>query len=126
VFFHQLEGLYIDTHVSFADLKQCLYYFVEQFFGADFELRLRPSFFPFTEPSAELDIRKKGTDKWMEILGCGLVHPNVLQNCHIDSVAYTGFAFGMGLERLAMLKYGIPDIRTFYENDLRMLQPFGI
>lgn len=124
VFFHQVEGLYIAENVSMADLKQTLFYFVQQFFGDDFEMRFRPSFFPFTEPSAEMDIRKKGTERWLEILGCGLVHPNVLENCKIDSTKYTGFAFGMGVERLAMLKYGISDLRTMYENDIRFLKQF--
>lgn len=124
VFFHQVEGLFIDEKVSMADLKQTLYYFVQQFFGDEFEIRFRPSFFPFTEPSAEMDIRKKGTERWLEILGCGLVHPNVLENCKIDSTKYTGYAFGMGVERLAMLKYGISDLRTMYENDIRFLRQF--
>ena len=124
VFFHQVEGLFIDENVSMADLKQTLYYFVQQFFGDEFEIRFRPSFFPFTEPSAEMDIRKKGTERWLEILGCGLVHPNVLENCKIDSAKFTGYAFGMGVERLAMLKYGISDLRTMYENDIRFLRQF--
>lgn len=123
--FHQVEGLYIDKNVSFADLKQCLYYFVKQFFGEHFQIRFRPSFFPFTEPSAEMDIcRNEQPDKWMEILGCGMVHPNVLENCGIDSTVYTGYAFGIGIERLALLKYGISDIRILYENDVRFLEEF--
>ena len=125
VYFHQVEGLYIDRDVSFADLKQTLYFFIQQFFGDEFEIRFRPSFFPFTEPSGELDIRKKGTEKWLEILGCGLVHPNVLKNCGIDPDMYKGFAFGMGIERLVMLKYGFSDIRQMYENDVRILRQFS-
>jgi len=125
VYFHQVEGLYIDKHVSFADLKQVLYYFIERFFGSDFEIRFRPSFFPFTEPSGELDIRKKGTEKWLEILGCGMVHPKVLTNCGIDPNVFTGYAFGMGIERLVMLKYGFTDIRQMYENDVRTLRQFS-
>ena len=133
-FFHQVEGLYIDENVSFADLKQTLYFFVKEMYGADVKVRFRPSYFPFTEPSAEMDVscficggsgcnicKKTG---WVEILGCGMVHPNVLQNCHIDPAKYTGFAFGMGIERPAMLKYGINDIRLFSENDLRFLKQF--
>ncbi|MFC2113711.1 phenylalanine--tRNA ligase subunit alpha [Bacteroidota bacterium] len=124
--FHQIEGLYINKNVSFADLKQVLYYFVQQFFGDDFEVRFRPSYFPFTEPSAEMDIRpKNGEGKWMEILGCGMVDPNVLENCSINSKEFTGFAFGMGIERMAMLKYGIRDIRVLYENDIRFLEQFS-
>ena len=124
VFFHQVEGLYIAEKVSFADLKQTLYYFVKEFFGDDFEIRFRPSYFPFTEPSAEMDIRQKGKERWMEILGCGMVHPKVLENCKIDSNKYTGFAFGMGVERLALLKYDITDIRLLFENDIRFLRQF--
>lgn len=124
IIFHQIEGLYVDRKVSFADLKQTLFYFVKEFFGDDFEIRFRPSYFPFTEPSAEMDIRKKGTEKWMEILGCGMVHPTVLENCKIDSNEFTGFAFGMGVERLAMQKFGITDIRLLFENDIRFLQQF--
>lgn len=124
VIFHQLEGLYIDKHVSFADLKQTMYYFFKEFFGDDFEWRFRPSYFPFTEVSAELDIRRKGTEKWMEILGCGMVHPAVLENCKIDPEIYTGYAWGMGIERLVLLKYDIPDIRMLFENDVRFLEQF--
>jgi phenylalanyl-tRNA synthetase alpha chain len=133
-FFHQIEGLYIDEHVSFADLKQTLYFFVKEMYGKDVKVRFRPSYFPFTEPSAEMDVscficggvgcnicKKTG---WVEILGCGMVHPNVLQNCHIDPNRYTGFAFGMGIERPALLKYGINDIRLFSENDVRFLKQF--
>jgi len=131
--FHQVEGLYIDTDVSFADLKQTLLYFTKEMFGKS-KIRLRPSYFPFTEPSAEVDIYwglktevdykiTKGTG-WLEIMGCGMVDPNVLQNANIDSQKYTGFAFGMGIERIAMLLYQIPDIRMFYENDIRFLNQF--
>jgi phenylalanyl-tRNA synthetase alpha chain len=133
-FFHQIEGLYIDEHVSFADLKQTLYYFVQEMYGTDIRIRFRPSYFPFTEPSAEMDINcqichGKGCNVckhtgWVEILGCGMVHPNVLKNCNIDPEKYTGFAFGMGIERPAMLKYGINDIRLFSENDIRFLKQF--
>jgi phenylalanyl-tRNA synthetase alpha chain len=133
-FFHQVEGLYIDENVSFADLKQTLYFFVKEMYGTEVRVRFRPSYFPFTEPSAEMDVscficggvgcnicKKTG---WVEILGCGMVHPNVLQNCNIDPNKYTGFAFGMGIERPAMLKYGINDIRLFSENDVRFLRQF--
>ena len=133
-FFHQVEGLYIDENVSFADLKQTLYHFVKEMFGSDVKVRFRPSYFPFTEPSAEMDIscmlchgdgcavcKRTG---WLEILGCGMVHPNVLSNCGIDPNKYTGFAFGMGVERPALLKYGITDIRLFSENDVRFLEQF--
>ncbi|CAN5411451.1 phenylalanine--tRNA ligase subunit alpha [soil metagenome] len=131
--FHQVEGLYIDKDVSFADLKQTLLYFTKQMFGKS-RIRLRPSYFPFTEPSAEVDIYwgletetdyriTKGTG-WLEIMGCGMVDPNVLKNCGIDPAAYTGFAFGMGIERIAMLLYQIGDIRMFYENDIRFLKQF--
>jgi len=123
--FHQIEGLFIDKNASFADLKQVLFYFVEQFFGKDFKIRFRPSYFPFTEPSAEMDISPvKGETKWMEIMGCGMVDPNVLSNCGIDSEVYTGYAFGIGIERLTLLKYGIPDIRLLFENDVRFLEQF--
>ena len=131
--FHQIEGLYIDKNVSFADLKQTLLYFTKAIFGTA-EIRLRPSYFPFTEPSAEVDIYwgleteadfriTKGTG-WLEIMGCGMVDPNVLTNCGIDSEEFSGFAFGMGLERMAMLLYQIEDIRMFYENDVRFLKQF--
>ena len=133
-FFHQVEGLYIDENVSFADLKQTLYFFVKEMYGEDVRVRFRPSYFPFTEPSAEMDVScficgGKGCrickhSGWVEILGCGMVHPNVLENCHIDSNKYTGFAFGMGIERPAMLKYDINDIRLFSENDVRFLRQF--
>lgn len=132
--FHQIEGLYIDKGVSFADLKQCLLLFAREFFGADTKIRLRPSYFPFTEPSAEVDVYwglknetdyriTKGTG-WLEILGCGMVHPNVLENCGIDPEIYTGFAFGMGIERIAMLKYQVDDLRHFFESDVRFLKQF--
>jgi len=133
-FFHQVEGLYVDENVSFADLKQTLYFFVKEMYGKDVKVRFRPSYFPFTEPSAEMDVscficggsgcnicKKTG---WVEILGCGMVHPNVLSNCNIDPDKYTGFAFGMGIERPAILKYGINDIRLFSENDVRFLKQF--
>ena len=131
--FHQVEGLYIDTDVSFADLKQTLLYFTKEMFGKS-KIRLRPSYFPFTEPSAEVDIYwgletetdyriTKGTG-WLEIMGCGMVDPNVLKNCNIDPSIYSGYAFGMGIERIAMLLYQIPDIRMFYENDVRFLGQF--
>ncbi len=133
-FFHQVEGLYIDENVSFADLKQTLYFFVKEMYGTDVKVRFRPSYFPFTEPSAEMDISctlcgGKGCSVckhtgWLEILGCGMVHPKVLQNCGIDPNKYTGFAFGMGVERPALLKYGINDIRLFSENDVRFLRQF--
>ena len=134
-FFHQLEGLYIDEGVTFADLKQTLYYFVQQFFGEGTEVRFRSSYFPFTEPSAEMDIwvgtntpddirLTKGTG-WLEVLGCGMVHPNVLKNCDIDTEKYSGFAFGMGLDRMTMLKYGISDIRDMFLNDIRLLSQFN-
>jgi phenylalanyl-tRNA synthetase alpha chain len=124
VFFHQVEGLYVDKDVSFADLKQTIVFFIREFFGKDYEYRIRPSYFPFTEVSAEVDIQKKGTTKWLEILGCGMVHPNVLRNCNIDPEVYTGYAWGMGIERPTMLKYGITDIRILYENDVRFLEQF--
>jgi phenylalanyl-tRNA synthetase alpha chain len=132
--FHQVEGLYIDTDVSFADLRQTLLYFAKEMFGQDTQIRLRPSYFPFTEPSAEMDISctlcgGKGCNMckhtgWVEILGCGMVDPNVLDNNNIDSKKYTGFAFGMGIERITLLKYQINDIRLFFENDVRFLEQF--
>ena len=121
--FHQVEGLMVDEEVSFTHLKGLLEDFVQHFFGEDVQTRFRPSYFPFTEPSAEVDIM--GNNGWLEILGCGMVHPNVLENVGIDSRQYSGFAFGMGVERLAMLKYGIDDLRMFFENDMRFLQQFG-
>ena len=121
--FHQVEGLVVDRGVSLANLKAVLHQFVESFFERDAELRFRASYFPFTEPSAEVDILW-GEDKWLEILGCGMVHPNVLEAAGIDSEEFTGYAFGMGVERLAMLRYGVSDLRTFFENDLRFLRQF--
>jgi len=132
--FHQVEGLYIDENVSFADLKQGLLYFAKEMFGEKTKIRLRPSYFPFTEPSAEVDVscnicNSKGCNVckytgYLEILGCGMVDPNVLENCGIDSKKYTGYAFGMGIERIAMLKYGVKDLRLFFENDVRFLKQF--
>lgn len=133
-FFHQVEGLYIDKDVSFADLKQALLYFAKEMFGEETKIRLRPSYFPFTEPSAEMDISchicgGKGCPfckhtGWVEILGCGMVDPNVLENCGIDSKIYSGYAFGMGVERITNLKYQVKDLRMFSENDVRFLQQF--
>jgi len=132
--FHQVEGLYIDENVSFADLKQTLLFFAREMFGRDTEIRLRPSYFPFTEPSAEMDVScsicgGKGCNVckytgWLEVLGCGMVHPAVLEACNIDSKKYTGFAFGMGIERPAMLKYQVNDLRLYFENDIRFLEQF--
>ncbi len=121
--FHQVEGLVIDENVSFAHLKAVLHEFVEAFFERKAELRFRPSYFPFTEPSAEVDIRW-GEGRWLEILGCGMVHPNVLRHAGVDPEKYTGYAFGIGIERLAMLRYQVNDLRTFFENDLRFLRQF--
>ncbi|MDR1919247.1 MAG: phenylalanine--tRNA ligase subunit alpha [Tannerellaceae bacterium] len=133
-FFHQVEALYIDKNVSFADLKQALLFFAKELFGADTKIRLRPSYFPFTEPSAEMDIScnlcgGKGCPfckhtGWVEILGCGMVHPKVLDNCGIDSHAYSGYALGMGIERITNLKYQVTDLRLFSENDIRFLRQF--
>ena len=133
-FFHQVEGLYIDENVSFADLREALLYFAKEMFGAETQIRLRPSYFPFTEPSAEMDIScnicgGKGCSfckhtGWVEILGCGMVDPNVLESCGIDSTKYTGYAFGMGVERITNLKYRVKDLRLFSENDVRFLQQF--
>lgn len=133
-FFHQVEGLYVDENVSFSDLKQTLYHFVQELYGEGTKVRFRPSYFPFTEPSAEMDVSCsicKGAgcnmckhSGWVEILGCGMVDPNVLENCGIDSKKYTGFAFGMGIERIANLKYVIRDLRLFSENDVRFLNQF--
>lgn len=132
--FHQVEGLYIDKNVSFKDLKDTLYHFAKEMFGKDSKIRLRPSYFPFTEPSAEIDVtcficKGKGCNVckhsgWVEIAGSGMVDPNVLENCGIDSKEYTGFAFGMGIERITMLRYGINDLRLFTENDVRFLRQF--
>ncbi len=121
--FHQVEGLVIDCDVSFANLKAVMHEFVECFFERKMEMRFRPSYFPFTEPSAEMDILSE-SGKWLEIGGCGLVHPNVLRNVDIDPEKYTGYAFGMGIERLAMLRYGVDDLRLFFESDLQFLQQF--
>jgi len=121
--FHQVEGLLVDENVSLAQLKGLLEDFIHRFFGRNVQVRFRPSYFPFTEPCAEVDIM--GDNGWLEILGCGMVHPKVLENTGIDSEKYTGFAFGMGVERLAMLKYGIDDLRIFFENDLRFLKQFN-
>jgi phenylalanyl-tRNA synthetase alpha chain len=133
--FHQVEGLYIDKNVSFADLKQTLLYFAKEMFGSETKTRFRPSFFPFTEPSAEMDISckicgGKGCNVckysgWLEILGCGMVDPNVLESSNIDSKKYTGFAFGMGIERITMLKYEVKDLRLYFENDIRFLEQFS-
>jgi phenylalanyl-tRNA synthetase alpha chain len=133
--FHQVEGLLVDEGVSFANLKSVLHEFMEVFFERDLAMRLRPSYFPFTEPSAEVDIScvlcgGKGCrvckhTGWLEVAGCGMVHPNVFAACNVDSERYTGYAFGMGVERLAMLRYGVNDLRLFYENDLRFLAQFG-
>jgi phenylalanyl-tRNA synthetase alpha chain len=132
--FHQVEGLYVDKNVSFADLKQTLLYFAREMFSPETKIRLRPSYFPFTEPSAEMDIscnicNQKGCNickytGWVEILGCGMVDPNVLKNCDIDPEIYSGYAFGMGIERMTLLKYRITDIRLYFENDLRFLRQF--
>ncbi len=133
-FFHQVEGLYVDHNVSFADLKQTLYHFAKEMYGKDIQLRLRPSFFPFTEPSAEIDVTClicKGAgcvvckrSGWVEIAGAGMVHPNVLRNCGVDPEEYTGFAFGMGIERVTQLRYQVNDLRLYSENDIRFLRQF--
>ncbi len=127
--FHQVEGLYVDEGVTFADQKELLHVFARALFGEDVRMRFRPSFFPFTEPSAEVDIwwageSLPGGGRWMEILGCGMVDPAVLENCGVDPERYTGYAWGMGVERIAMLRYGVGDIRLFYENDVRFLRQF--
>jgi phenylalanyl-tRNA synthetase alpha chain len=132
--FHQIEGLYIDRNVSFADMKQSLLYFAKELFGEQAQIRMRPSYFPFTEPSAEVDVSCsicggkgcgvcKGTG-WLEIMGCGMVDPNVLEYNNIDPKEFSGFAFGMGIERIAMLKYGVGDLRLYFENDVRFLNQF--
>jgi len=133
-FFHQVEGLYVDKNVGFADLKQTLYHFAKEMYGKDIKIRFRPSYFPFTEPSAEIDIsclicKGKGCNVckysgWVEIAGSGMVHPNVLRNCGIDPEEYTGFAFGMGIERVTMLRYQVNDLRLYSENDIRFLKQF--
>ncbi len=122
--FHQVEGLLVEEHTSFAELKGVLNEFLLKFFEEELEVRFRPSYFPFTEPSAEVDLRRKG-GKWLEVLGCGMVHPNVLKNVGIDTDRYVGYAFGMGVERLTMLRYGVNDLRAFFENDLRFLKQFA-
>lgn len=121
--FHQVEGLMVDKDVSFTQLKGILHDFLQNFFEEDLQVRFRPSYFPFTEPSAEVDVMGKN-GKWLEVLGCGMVHPNVLRSVNIDPEVYTGFAFGMGVERLTMLRYGVNDLRAFFENDLRFLKQF--
>ena len=132
--FHQVEGLVVDKDISFADLKGVIDQFLKAFFEADLPVRFRPSYFPFTEPSAEVDIqctncsgdgcRVCSQTGWLEVMGCGMVHPNVLEHCDVDTDTFTGFAFGMGVERLAMLRYGVNDLRLFFENDLRFLKQF--
>ncbi len=122
--FHQVEGLLVEENTSFAELKGILYEFLRNFFEEELEVRFRPSYFPFTEPSAEVDVKRKG-GKWLEVLGCGMVHPNVLKNVGVDPQKYVGFAFGMGVERLTMLRYGVNDLRAFFENDLRFLKQFA-
>ena len=121
--FHQMEGLIVDKNISFTNLKGTLHDFLNNFFEEDLQVRFRPSYFPFTEPSAEVDVMGKN-GKWLEVLGCGMVHPNVLRNVGIDPEVYSGFAFGMGMERLTMLRYGVTDLRAFFENDLRFLKQF--
>ena len=126
--FHQVEGLLVDEHSTFADLKGTLAEFVRAFFERDFEMRFRPSYFPFVEPGAEVDIawqQPDGSTRWLEVLGCGMVHPNVLRSCGVDPERYTGFAFGLGVERFAMLRYGVNDLRAFFENDVRFLRQFA-
>ncbi|HET7179496.1 MAG TPA: phenylalanine--tRNA ligase subunit alpha, partial [Chryseosolibacter sp.] len=133
-FFHQMEGLYVDRNVSFADLKQTLFHFAKEMYGSDIKLRMRPSFFPFTEPSAEIDVTClicKGAgcvvckrSGWVEIAGAGMVHPNVLRNCGIDPEEFTGFAFGMGIERVTQLRFQVNDLRLYSENDIRFLRQF--
>lgn len=126
--FHQIEGLLVDRYASFADLKSTIEAFLRAFFEADLAVRFRPSYFPFTEPSAEVDIEwgreADGSTKWLEIMGCGVVHPRVFENCGVDPEQWSGFAFGLGVERLAMLRYGVTDLRQFFENDLRFLRQF--
>jgi len=126
--FHQVEGLLVDETSTMADLKGTLAEFLRVFFGRDFEMMFKPTFFPFVEPGADVIIRwdrEDGSERWLEVLGCGMVHPNVLKHCGIDPERYTGFAFGMGVERLAMLRYGVTDLRAFFENDVRFLQQFA-
>ena len=130
--FHQVEGLVVDKDISFADLKGTLEIFLKDLFGSDTKIRFRASYFPFTEPSAEVDIsfaartgEEDGDPDWLEILGCGMVHPNVIRSAGLDPDRYQGFAFGMGIDRIAMLKYGIPDLRAFFDADLRWLRHYG-
>jgi phenylalanyl-tRNA synthetase alpha chain len=126
--FHQIEGLLVGESVTMADLKGTLSAFLKAFFERDFEMRFKPTYFPFVEPGADVVIRwhlPDGTSRWLEVLGCGMVHPKVLENCGIDPERYTGFAFGMGVERLAMLRYGVTDLRAFFENDVRFLRQFN-
>ena len=122
--FHQIEGIYVNKDVNFAQLKHIIFSIIQSIFGKDIELRFRPSFFPFTEPSAEVDVLFSEKNEWLEILGCGIVNPKVLENCNIDSKQYKGLAFGLGIERIAMLKYGIEDIREFYKSNLDFLNQF--
>ncbi len=122
--FHQIEGIYVDKNVNFVQLKDLIYNITHSIFGESVEIRFRPSFFPFTEPSAEVDILFSKSNKWLEILGCGIVNPKVLENCGIDSRTYSGLAFGLGIERIAMLNYGINDIREFYKSNLDFLKQF--
>jgi phenylalanyl-tRNA synthetase alpha chain len=125
--FHQVEGLLVDDSSTMADLKGTLAEFLRAFFGRAFEMQFKPTYFPFVEPGADVVIRwdrDDGSERWLEVLGCGMVHPNVLKNCGIDPERYTGFAFGMGVERLAMLRYGVTDLRAFFENDVRFLRQF--
>ena len=122
--FHQIEGLYIDENVSMSELKAMMMTFAKKLYGDNLEFRFRPSFFPFTEPSAEMDIRRHGSNKWMEVVGCGMVHPNVLKAGGIDSEKYSGFAFGFGIERITMIRTSLDDIRALYENDVRVLRQF--
>ena len=122
--FHQLEALVVDVDVSFVEMKSMIYYFFKKFFTSDIEIRFRPSYFPFTEPSAEVDIRMENSEKWLEVMGCGMVHPNVLTNVNIDHNIYSGYAFGVGIDRLAMLKHGISDLRLFFDNDIDFLEQF--
>ena len=121
--FHQIEGIYVNEDVNFSNLKDLIFKIIQTLFGKDIEIRFRPSYFPFTEPSAEVDILSDG-DKWLEVLGCGVVNPIVLENCNIDSTRYSGFAFGLGIERIAMIKYGVNDIRDFYKSNLDFLSQF--
>ena len=121
--FHQIEGIYVDQDVNFSNLKNIIFEIITFLFGTDVEVRFRPSYFPFTEPSAEVDIRSSGGD-WLEVLGCGVINPVVLKNCNIDFERFSGFAFGLGIERIAMLKYGVNDIREFYKSNLDFLNQF--